>query len=156
MQKARNTMKQALGRLYRGTHDVYLFILSGLDLKLDFPVKEIYSQQVMINNKLKWKSAHNNLIKITNELRKERNEETEIRKLINFIKNNNNKITVKEYSLLIDKSEVTAKNRLMEFVDKEILNYKTKERDLYVFFIKDKLKEKLEKYIEEFVKPFIR
>ncbi len=155
LEKASNKMKQGLGRLFRKIHDVYLFILSGLDLKFDFDIKEIFKYQELRGGRIRNRSAHYNWVRTMRKLKKERKEETENRKLINFIKKNN-RITVKECSLFINKSEVIAKNTLIKLVNKGILDYKKEERGRHVFFIKDKLKEKLDKYIENFVKSFIQ
>lgn len=154
LEKAINTMKQGLGRLYRGTHDVYLFILSGLDLKLDFPVKEIFKYQILNRDKIENRSAHDNLIRIIKELKEERNKEIENRKIIDFIQKNNNQITSKEYVLIINKSIRTASERLNKFVDEGIIHCRIEAKGKRIFYIKDKLEEKLEKYVEDFAKAF--
>ena len=155
-ENARNTIKQAIGRPLRGTHDVHIFIIGGLDLKLDFPIKKIYKYQEIINDTPVWRSAHRNWRRTMVGLRKTREKEIKNKELIDYIKNNNNRITIKEYGLIINKSERTAGNKLNNFVDEGILDCRNEDRGKKAFFIKDKLTEQMEKYIKEFVKPFIQ
>ena len=154
-EKASNTIKQAFGRPIRKTHDVHIFLIGGLDLKLDFPVKEIHKFQELDGDRLQWKSAHENWKRTMTKLKNTRKKELENKKLLDFIKNNNNRITRKEYALLINMSERTAGIKLNNFVEEGIIRCKTEERGRKVFYIKDEIDERIEKYIESFAKPFI-
>lgn len=154
-ENAGNTIKQGFGRPLRGTHDVHIFLITGLDLNLDFPVKEIFKQQIIINDRPRWGSAHENWRRTMVELKKTREKELENKKLLDFIKNNNNRTTIKEYALFINKSEPTAGTKLNTLDKEGIIHCKTEERGRKVFYIKDELEEQIEKYIESFTKPFI-
>jgi len=144
MEKARNKIIQVIGRLFRGTHEIYAFIISGLDLKLDLPINFIYKYQEIINDRPIWRSAHKNWRKTMKELKKTRGKEVRVKVkentnydiILDFLKENNNEIESKDYMKLFDVSKPTALKYLQLLVKENKLKLKiVGQNNKFIYFL---------------------
>lgn len=113
-------IKQAMGRIFRGTDKKIVILLTGVDLGLDLPINYYYS--------------HKEFVSAMNKIAQAQAQKTIVEKMTDFLQKNEY-ITSDEYAKIYSISPQYASKKLKIFEKKGILKVKTVERGRKLFYI---------------------